>query len=122
MPSLRGGQDAGQDVEKPDREEGAEGEGEDTKEQDDASTAAKDADKTNTTESSAELKTQRLKQLLFDLLYIHRFVEPNGGEDVVSSLCAKADVADLDDAAVGRLKKNAADYAKKTYLLFALLA
>jgi para-aminobenzoate synthetase len=32
------------------------------------------------------------------------------------------DKADLDEAAMNRLRKNAADYAKKTYLLFALLA
>jgi hypothetical protein len=37
-------------------------------------------------------------------------------------LAKKVDVSDLDEAAMTRLKKNAADYAKKTYLLFALLA
>ncbi|KAF7448361.1 Vps51 domain containing protein [Pyrenophora tritici-repentis] len=91
-------------------------------EQDDASAATKDEDKAKPTESSSELKNQRLKQLFFDLLYIQRFVDPNGGEDKVSTLRLKVDVTDLDDAAMSRLKKNAADYAKKTYLLFALLA
>ncbi|KAI2477374.1 hypothetical protein Ptr902_11447 [Pyrenophora tritici-repentis] len=86
------------------------------------SLSTKDEDKAKPTESSSELKNQRLKQLFFDLLYIQRFVDPNGGEDKVSTLRLKVDVTDLDDAAMSRLKKNAADYAKKTYLLFALLA
>lgn len=70
-----------------------------------------------------ELRDQRLKQLAFDSLYLQRFF----GNDAKSTqatdeLTKKIDLADLDEAAVQRLKKNAAEYAKKTYLLFALLA
>lgn len=70
-----------------------------------------------------ELRDQRLKQLAFDALYLQRFF----GNDAKSTqatdeLTKKIDLADLDEAAVQRLKKNAAEYAKKTYLLFALLA
>jgi para-aminobenzoate synthetase len=66
---------------------------------------------------SSETRERRLRQVLFDALYVQRFI--GLAED---DLAEKAKVAGLDDAAMGRLKKNAADYAKKTYLLFALLA
>jgi para-aminobenzoate synthetase len=69
-----------------------------------------------------ELKDRRLKQLLFDALYISRFVATPDVANGLADLAKKADVAQLDEAALNRLKKNAADYAKKTYLLFALLA
>ncbi|RMZ67111.1 Vacuolar sorting-associated 51 [Pyrenophora seminiperda CCB06] len=126
------GQDDDRDVEKPEREaegereEEKEGEGEEAKgekeEKDGANAATKNEDKVKAAESLTELKKQRFKQLLFDLLYIQRFVEPNGGEENFTTLREKADVTDLDEAAMGRLRKNAADYAKKTYLLFALLS
>ncbi|KAF2633219.1 hypothetical protein BU25DRAFT_380411 [Macroventuria anomochaeta] len=70
-----------------------------------------------------DLRDRRLKQLLFDALYMQRFfnddIKPTQATD---DLIKKIGVTDLDDAAVQRLKKNAAEYAKKTYLLFALLA
>jgi hypothetical protein len=74
--------------------------------------------------SSPELQTRRLKQLVFDALYIQRFVAtPDDGKDELVDWMQRPDVADVvDAAAVTRLKKNASDYAKKTYLLFALLA
>ena len=69
-----------------------------------------------------ELMDQSLKQLLFDALYMQRFFNkahsPTGMDDFIKKISVK----DLDDAAVQRLRKNAAEYAKKTYLLFALLA
>ncbi|KAF3045390.1 hypothetical protein E8E11_006213 [Didymella keratinophila] len=69
-----------------------------------------------------ELRDQRLKQLAFDALYLQLFF----GDDAKSAqatdeLTKKIDLADLDDVAVRRLRKNATEYAKKTYLLFALL-
>lgn len=78
---------------------------------------------TISTSNDIEAKEQRVQQLIFDLLYIQRFVG-NAGEDddKFASLVKKADMAGLDEVALNRLKKNAADYAKKTYLLFALLA
>tara|TARA_R110002003_G_scaffold214_22_gene16167 strand:+ start:11125 stop:13119 length:1995 start_codon:yes stop_codon:yes gene_type:complete len=104
-----------------------------TKNEKDAAEEAEDQEGTTNGASSAEnngqsssdlqeLKNRRLKQLLFDALYISRFVAAPNAADGLAALVKKADVAQLDDAAVTRLKKNAADYAKKTYLLFALLA
>ena len=110
-----------QDVEKSEKEEQGEGE-EAEEEKDDADAAPKSEDKVEDAETLSELKSQRLKQLLFDILYMQRFVDPNGGEGNITALRERADVVDLDEAAMGRLRKNAADYAKKTYLLFALLA
>ncbi|KAL5116682.1 para-aminobenzoate synthase, (PABA) [Pleosporales sp. CAS-2024a] len=63
---------------------------------------------------------QRLKQVLFDALYLQRFVATPDGEDALAAFAQTVHVTGLDEAV--RLKKNAADYAKKTYLLFALLA
>jgi hypothetical protein len=84
-----------------------------------ANVEAKEPKNESSTSSAHELRDQKLKQLLFDLLYIQRFVgTPTQGEKSV----AFADKAGLDEAALNRLRKNAADYAKKTYLLFALLA
>jgi hypothetical protein len=72
---------------------------------------------------SSELKAQRLKQLLFDVLFVQRFVEPAArDEESGVGLRKKMDLRDVDDAAMNRLKRSAAEYAKKTYLLFALLA
>ena len=66
---------------------------------------------------------QRLKQLLFDALYLQRFFSSeNNPAQTTDTLITKIDIADLNDAALQRLRKNAAEYAKKTYLLFALLA
>lgn len=70
-----------------------------------------------------EARDRKLKQLFFDALYIQRFTT-TGEKDFASipNLITASDVLDIDDATLARLKKNAADYAKKTYLLFALLA
>lgn len=70
-----------------------------------------------------ELRDQRLMQLAFDALYLQQFF----GNDAKSTqatdkLTKTIDLADLDEVAVQRMTKNAAEYAKKTYLLFALLA
>ncbi|KAH9867566.1 hypothetical protein IAQ61_008160 [Plenodomus lingam] len=73
--------------------------------------------------SEKEAKEGRLKQLLFDALYLQRFTTTSeDGQDVAKLLSAAVDVATLDETALTRLGKYAADYAKKTYLLFALLA
>jgi hypothetical protein len=73
---------------------------------------------------SPELQERRLKQLVFDALYIQRFVAtPDDGKDEVVKWMQMPDVSEVfDAAAMTRLKKNASEYAKKTYLLFALLA
>jgi ribosomal protein L12E/L44/L45/RPP1/RPP2 len=97
-----------------------------TDEENDESPTTAEAEKPDTTAPSSghnEVKEQRVKQLLFDLLYIQCFVRSAGADDAnLSALLQKADATDMDEAAMSRLKKNAADYAKKTYLLFALLA
>ncbi|KAF2031658.1 hypothetical protein EK21DRAFT_110783 [Setomelanomma holmii] len=72
--------------------------------------------------NAEEFQKQRLKQLLFDALYVSRFVATPDPMGEFENLVKKVELSDLDDAAVARLKKNAADYAKRTYLLFALLA
>lgn len=71
-----------------------------------------------------DLKDQKLKQALFDMLYIHRFVGEAGKSDDAIERLARSMAAEnsLDESSMARLRKNAADYAKKTYLLFALLA
>jgi hypothetical protein len=96
------------------------------KEEDEDSTTTSDIKKPKlsvSTSNDIEAKEQRVKQLLFDILYIQRFVG-NGSEDdnKFTMLARESETVDLDEAAVNRLRKNAADYAKKTYLLFALLA
>jgi hypothetical protein len=96
------------------------------KKEDENSTTTDKTEKPKLTVSTSnhiEAKEQRVKQLLFDLLYIQRFVSNTGeDDDRFASLAKKTNLADLDEAAVNRLRKTAADYAKKTYLLFALLA
>jgi hypothetical protein len=101
----------------------------DTKEADDAADTAVNGDTDSkqvppTPSSASELYERRLKQLVFDTLYIQRFVAaPDDGKDGLVAWMHKADVSDvLDGAAMTRLRKNASDYARKTYLLFALLA
>ncbi|USP80628.1 hypothetical protein yc1106_07902 [Curvularia clavata] len=97
------------------------GKGEDNKEEDEEKKG--DGDETAESDATAsEWKAQRLKQLLFDMLYVQRFVEPAGGEERTVALGKKMQVEGVDDAAMNRLKRSAAEYAKKTYLLFALLA
>jgi hypothetical protein len=81
------------------------------------------AEPDKTISEAREAQQLKLKQLLFDALYIERFVADGSAlKDSVAELIAQADLADLDEAAESRLRKNAAEYAKKTYLLFALLA
>jgi hypothetical protein len=72
--------------------------------------------------NAQELKEHRVKQLLFDFLYLQRFVDTSSEADGVTAMLKKTNMPDLDEAAATRLRKNATDYAKKTYLLFALLA
>jgi hypothetical protein len=90
---------------------------------DDAVNGDTEASDTSPASATTEVQNRRLKQLLFDALYIQRFVVTNDdGKDGLAGLVQEVEVSDLDEAALSRLKKNAADYAKKTYLLFALLA
>jgi hypothetical protein len=76
------------------------------------------------TAKTSELLERQLKQVLFDALYVQRFVSTaeDHGKGRLSDLAHKTEVEGVDGVAMARLRKNAADYAKKTYLLFALLA
>ncbi|KAL1601659.1 hypothetical protein SLS60_006574 [Paraconiothyrium brasiliense] len=73
--------------------------------------------------AAIELRDRKLKQALFDMLFIQRFIgsshhSPDAIDDIVSTIASTT----LDENSKARLRKSAADYAKKTYLLFALLA
>lgn len=77
----------------------------------------------STITSSADLRDQKLKQTCFDILYVQRFVGSLEDADAIDTLLQEVDMEQiLDESSLGRLRKSAADYAKKTYLLFALLA
>lgn len=80
---------------------------------------AEKAGDTQTASNSRELSERSLKQLVFDGLYLQRFVATGDGKDDWTKM---VEMAELNDKALERLKKSAADYARKTYLLFALLA
>ncbi|KAJ8118798.1 hypothetical protein OPT61_g275 [Boeremia exigua] len=76
-----------------------------------------------TSDQDIELVDQRLKQLAFDALYIQRFFnDATKPQQATDELIKKIDLSDLNAIGIARLEKNAAEYAKKTYLLFALLA
>jgi hypothetical protein len=95
----------------------------DSNDTDTAADGEADPSKASQPPANTDVRDRRLKQAVFDALYIQRFVATDdNGKDRLAALAKKVDVSDLDEAAMTRLKKNAADYAKKTYLLFALLA
>jgi hypothetical protein len=65
-------------------------------------------------------RQRKLKQAAFDALYIQRFVGDSERGDSIDELLGN--FKELDENCMTRLKKSATDYAKKTYLLFAMLA
>ena len=91
--------------------------------------AEKKEEQSAPTEAEAEdrslVKSKKLAQLLFDILYLQRAlsISAESGPLSLEGLLAQVQKrASLDDAALERLSKSALDYWKKTYLLFALLA
>lgn len=73
--------------------------------------------------AAIDLRDRKLKQALFDVLYIQRFVgNPHQSPDAIDDIVNSMDGTILDEPSKTRLRKNASDYARKTYLLFALLA
>jgi hypothetical protein len=84
--------------------------------------SAGDSERTAVTPSriNAETRERHIKQAVFDALYLQRFVGNNSQDDPVDQLLEN--LKEFDGHNMPRLKKNAADYAKKTYLVFALLA
>ncbi|KAF2443592.1 hypothetical protein P171DRAFT_389930 [Karstenula rhodostoma CBS 690.94] len=75
------------------------------------------------TAAATELQDRKLKQAVFDMLYIQRFIgNPHRSPDAIDDMVNSIDSAALNGNSRARLRKSATDYAKKTYLLFALLA
>lgn len=73
--------------------------------------------------ATTELRDRKLKQAVFDMLFIQRFIgNPHQSPDAIDEIVNSIDSAALNENSRARLRKSAADYAKKTYLLFALLA
>jgi hypothetical protein len=84
-----------------------------------------DGEKTQAGSSApnVEIREHKLKQAVFDALYVQRFIGDIGHGDALDSVIEGAvEKSGLDGSSVDRLRKNAVDYAKKTYLLFALLS
>jgi para-aminobenzoate synthetase len=90
----------------------------------DSEEATKATEAVDSTPTAAiDLVALKLKQVYFDALYIQRFTNTHeDGAQAMDNLLKSIDVTGLDDASIKRLRKNATDFAKKTYLLFALLA
>lgn len=68
----------------------------------------------------------QLKQLLFDIFYMLCFLDGTANpkstvpvDRLVTEMCKEQTI---DDTMLARLRKNAADYSKRTYLMFALLS
>jgi hypothetical protein len=79
-------------------------------------------EKATDTAAAIERRERKLKQALFDMLYIQRFIgSPHRSPDAIDEIVNSTASADLDENSKARLRKSAADYARKTYLLFALL-
>lgn len=111
----------------PARKEKAEGEtGEDGAEGEKEGVEA-EAEATAASAAFIEERDRKLKQAVFDMLYIRHFIGDAAAESgdaiewIVKGVASVAH-AELDESSMVRLRKNTADYAKKTYLLFALLA
>lgn len=74
------------------------------------------------------VRQEKVTQVLFDVLYLQRAlsIAGSGASAAAHPLDEGAsklgDEAVVDDVALERLKKNAAEYWRRTYLLFALLA
>jgi hypothetical protein len=84
---------------------------------------AGDAEKQDVKPDAEDIRQQHLKQFSFDVLYIQRYLSTTSTPFDTDSLVKTAgDAAGVDEGMNTRLKKSAGDYARKTYLLFALLA
>lgn len=68
------------------------------------------------------LREQKTKQALFDRLYLQRFVSAEGATSDLAAFAKSTQVDGVDDAAKLRLDKAAGEYARRTALLFGLLA
>ena len=74
-----------------------------------------------------KVKKEKLTQLLFDVSYLQRCLSlsdhSSSSDEHFDTLSeATYQAASLDEASRARLRKSAADYRKRTYLLFALLS
>jgi hypothetical protein len=96
-----------QDAEDQDAEDAAESEG-----------GTEDPPSTKPSPHAEEVRNEKLKQFLFDILYVQRYLGQGSGELVEGLYSAVG----ADESLKARLSRNAAEYGRKTYLLFALLA
>lgn len=73
---------------------------------------------------NADVQKEKLTHLLFDVFYLQRaFLHKTAEESPFKTLeRVLQEESGVDGTAVDRLKKNAGDYWRKTYLLFALLS
>jgi conserved oligomeric Golgi complex subunit 1 len=75
--------------------------------------------------ADGEEEVEKVVQVLFDVLYLQRVVASGrglGGSELEGVVGELVRLAGLDDVAVNRMRKSAAEYWRKSYLLFALLA
>jgi hypothetical protein len=131
---------------KPQQQQQQHGEGEngslerekDKEEEDDASSDRENGDEKGADDKdwdggSRERRQQRATQLLFDVLYLSKALDTatvvgsggggdGGGDGIRYAIDALTKVAELDSAQVLRMERSAADYWRRTYLMFALLA
>lgn len=106
------------ETEKPAKEPADEGESK----EETTTSGEKTAEKANA--PNAEVQKDKLTHLLFDVCYLQRaFSQKNvEGSSLVTLETDLQEASGADGAALERLKKNAGDYWRKSYLLFALLS
>lgn len=77
-------------------------------------------------EEDEDSKKEKLVQMLFDALYLQRAINmerKSGGDGrLANAVDELVEAADIGNAELNRLRRNATEYWKKSYLLFALLA
>ncbi|KAF2264289.1 hypothetical protein CC78DRAFT_580593 [Lojkania enalia] len=94
----------------------------DVKAADDSSKSEEGAEKSKHPSNAEELRAQKLIQLLFDILYIERYLSTTNKSSTNHIVQMMHAASRIDKKMFSRLNEKAADYARKTYLLFALLA
>ena len=78
----------------------------------------------NNTEDAEDQRRVHLTQHLFDLQYLRLVFgsSVDDGADLLNLISKSASQLDLTDNTSERLRRNASEYWKRTYLLFGLLA
>ena len=99
----------------------------DTKDTDDAASLEKENASTTDVQAPSDaaaklLRTQKLTQALFDMSYLQRFVGSDDASGAIEGVVKGVSVDGVGEAEMQRLRRGASEYARRTYLLFALLA